>query len=740
MQKIINNRPIAFCAFFLVMGITAAYYLNFVGFLPLILTVISGLMFLFLLIKGNSKAFFALYLLFFFLGSFLFGIQYHTDYSGIDTNQKYDVSARVANRERMAQKTHKYTLKEVELSADGSTIPFSKSILLYSTDVLDYGDKIEFKTKLELPSTPKNPGAFDNKMYLAANGAGLSCYSRDIRYMGNEWGVYKVALFAREYLSQRIDDIYTEETAPIAKAMFLGVKDEIPDELREEFSKTGIAHVLAISGLHITVIATALNMLLKKSKLKRDHRFLLQIVLLICYMFVTAFAASVVRAVIMACFMLFAQWKFLKRDTLTAFCAALLFILILSPAQLFTAGFLMSFGVVFGLLCLMPALDRLFTRIRFQNTFSSMLSASCVASIAVLPLTAYYFSQIVWIAPLANFYAIPLATGIVVFTALSSLVSILWIPAAKMIALLSQVFITLLVYSNQTLAGSGFGFVEVEHFPISAGVILFVILFLLSDYIFLKIKWKAILSTILTMLMIALVSIANYTAPNMIKVNVLDVGTGDAIHIQLGDKDVLIDNGGNMQRSKLVEYTEKNKLCYDIVFITNDRSNNLKELVLANQIKTLYVAPNYVAKAWDENLDRKTYQKYDKIELDATTELRCVAQDSKHSSFVLTVSGEDLCLFAQNTADQLVQMDLRVPLVKLANGGGKNSLSQELIDTTGTKDVVISVKEGNSKGLPNQQVLDILIENEVAVWSTAKSGAIIIEINGNNELSVSSMK
>ena len=163
-------------------------------------------------------------------------------------------------------------------------------MLLYSGQELDYGDKISFTCKIEQPSAPRNPGTFDEQMYLAGKGAGFSVFQNDAEVMGNRIAWYQYPLLLREKLAENMDMIFSEQSAPVVKAMFLGVKDELPQELRDSFSRTGIAHILAISGLHIAVISYAINFLLKKLRAERRLRFSILICLLLFYATITGFA------------------------------------------------------------------------------------------------------------------------------------------------------------------------------------------------------------------------------------------------------------------------------------------------------------------------------------------------------------------------------------------------------------------------------------------------------------------
>ncbi|MEA5003936.1 MAG: ComEC family competence protein, partial [Christensenella sp.] len=298
MQRILNQRPVVFLAFFMVLGISLSYYLK----VPIpILGIVLGsgaALFAWLLFKKHRHMLVSLYLVMFAIGGIVFQIQFTTDFSQISEGEEYSVQGYVADRSGMSSNYHTYTLDNVLLTSnDGSTtLDFSKKILLYSREVLHYGDTVTFESRIRPPASTRNPGGMDEQMYLAGKGAGASCFSEEIRSISYSPGWYYYPLLLRETLAEKIDQIFSAEMAPVAKAMFLGVKSDITEETRDAFSKTGIAHILAVSGLHVAIVSFAFNWLLKKLHIRRNIRFSVNIAVLLFYALLTGFAPSIVRA------------------------------------------------------------------------------------------------------------------------------------------------------------------------------------------------------------------------------------------------------------------------------------------------------------------------------------------------------------------------------------------------------------------------------------------------------------
>lgn len=724
---IINERPFAFFAFFFMVGIALSYYAHLPENAALIVLCISAGVFLFSFIFRWERAFFAVYIAGAALGAFLFQTQF-TAPPHLPVGKDAQIEGTVSFRSKMNNQTHNYTLKNVVIRTESETVSLDKDILLYTPQRLEYGDIAVFDAVVELPQTPRNPGAFDQKMYLAANNAVMSFYQTEVSVEGRQLVWTEFPFLIREDLADHMDLIFSEQSAPVAKAMFLGVKDEIPDETRESFAKTGIAHILAISGLHISILSALINYLMKKMRVDRRIRFTSLIAALLLYMMITGFALSIVRAVVMTIFVVAGRWLFRRRDTLTFLSGALVFTLLLNTAQLFTAGFLMSYGVVFGILCLTPPLGRFFRRLRLHRTVGGSLSASLSATASVFPLTAYYFHNVALAAPVANFFAIPLAAVIVAFSAFGALVSLFSAAAGTVVAFPAEWAIRILTAVNEWMAQTNFGYIPIRNFPLGMCFAVPAVLFILSDYVFLSRRAKGAVAAVFAL---CAVGFAAFRPRPAATVTVLDVGTGDAVHIQIGDRDYLLDNGGNMQYSNVLRYARDNDIQFDAAIITNTKTKNLQGLITEDRIGKLYVPGSYEPKEYDSSVPNSAYTDDAVIPLGEGFALETAAADDKYTSFVLTKDGNNLFLFAQNSVDEFEEDIKDVRVLKVADGGKEGSVSKDWLSSVNPDYTVISVKNGNQRGLPDPVVMKLLDESGTETVLTAESGAVIFTVSGD---------
>lgn len=198
------------------------------------------------------------------------------------------------------------------------------------------------------------------------------------------------------------------EERSIILAMSIGADEAISPTLRQAYSRSGMAHLLAVSGLHTGFVFLIINLLLWWMPfLSGGHRLrnLVSILLLWGYVALAGGAPSAVRAAVMCTLLQFALYRGSHYTALNSWAAAALLLLVIKPTLLFDVGFRLSFAAVAGILLWgVPLIGRLHTPYRWLNYLLSAWVVALTASIAVAPLTAAIFAQVgwagVWLSPL----------------------------------------------------------------------------------------------------------------------------------------------------------------------------------------------------------------------------------------------------------------------------------------------------------------------------------------------------
>ncbi len=268
---------------------------------------------------------------------------------------------------------------------------------------LAVGDRLLVHAAISPIPGPRNPYAFDAAAYWATQ----SVYHRAFVREDSDWlpgmraggGLVRLAEQLRlRWLATFRGHLAGDELA-VAAALVLGKRDLISSELQSAYADTGAVHVLAVSGLHVGIIAGMvlglLSFLSDKKRWARWLRTLLALLAIWSFALLTGLGPSVQRAATMFSILIFAGLSKRRTDLFNSLAAAALLMLFMQPIQLFQLGFQLSFSAVAGIaLFLKPIQGWLFFPRAWQRAIWSVLSVSLAAQLGTLPLSIYYFHQL----------------------------------------------------------------------------------------------------------------------------------------------------------------------------------------------------------------------------------------------------------------------------------------------------------------------------------------------------------
>ena len=263
------------------------------------------------------------------------------------------------------EKTTAIYLKDVTiLTLDNKQINSTdiNKILLYYTDTnnLKIGNKICLTGTLQKFQEGTNPGQFNEYLYYKSNNIDYKIFGESLQIIHKKYDFFGENLRKmREKFSKVYQDTLGED-AGIICAMVLGEKSAIDIDTKELYQKNGIAHILAISGLHITMIGMFLYKILKKLYLPNETVIPLAILALILYAKMTDAGISTNRAVLMLAISLFAKLLGRTYDLITAMCISGSITLLQMPLQIANSGFLLSYGAVFAIAVVYPVFRDIF--------------------------------------------------------------------------------------------------------------------------------------------------------------------------------------------------------------------------------------------------------------------------------------------------------------------------------------------------------------------------------------------
>ena len=302
---------------------------------------------------------------------------------------------------------------------------------------LRYGDRVLATGVLTSPAGPGNPGGFDYREWLARQGihAVLRSGSMDRillirRGCGNAFFrnfVYPVRRFALAFMDSTVRD---ENARSLVRALTLGDQGMIPQEVRDDFSRTGAVHILSVSGSHVGFMYLILSVLFGSMRFPAGLNAAATAAGLVFYALLTEASAPVVRATIMALALLAGSRMERKTDPYNTLGFAGLCILSWKPQNLFDVGFQLSFLSVFSIAYVYERLKTLFPRSAscqkarapaWMNTLIAAGTVSIAAQIGTAPVTAYYFNWIPLVSVPANIIAVPLS-GLIMAVSFTGLV------------------------------------------------------------------------------------------------------------------------------------------------------------------------------------------------------------------------------------------------------------------------------------------------------------------------------
>lgn len=232
---------------------------------------------------------------------------------------------------------------------EGDSYPGKIQIYLEKEPVFVIGSYIKMKGEIEPFSLPTNPGEFNQRTYQEGKGILGCCYQPEIEKVSyGSFLIWDAIMEFREKTGYYLQEKMGKKQQGVAMAMLLGDKSELMEEQKNLFQVGGISHILAVSGLHMTLIGAGIYKLFRKMGLPYGIAVFCSFPCIFLYAVMTGMGSSCLRAAIMLSVYLVAEWKGLSYDLPSSLALSGLLLLWEIPARLFDSGFLLSYGALFG--------------------------------------------------------------------------------------------------------------------------------------------------------------------------------------------------------------------------------------------------------------------------------------------------------------------------------------------------------------------------------------------------------
>lgn len=699
----------------------------------------------------------------------------------------------VVERIEYQNDTEKLYLKHVkeisfqrELASELSELSNVSCICYIEKADVRIGSVVTLTGTLRAFAQATNPGEFDYRAYCAVQEIYFSVENAEILERSASYDVIRDALFRiREEGVRILEANLGSKDAGVLAAMLLGERSGLTDADRWLFQQGGISHVLAISGLHISLIGMGIYRILEKMRLPYFVCMTGVICLMVLYGMMTGMSNSAYRAILMFVIKLNARRVGRTYDMLTALAISAVWILIENPRYVFHAGFQLSFGAIIGLGCVAPALENVFGKTD-KKGWIHKLKQSMYGSVSVtmvtLPVLLYHYFEYSVYSVVLNLVVLPTVGAVVGSGVLLWLCGSVWRPGGQIFAAICAFILGGYRIGCAILNGLP-GAMQIIGRPRGHQIWCYVIGILLllglsahkvyreqREEVGKKHGRKYAGAGVL----IVFVAVCCLVVParSGVRITFLDVGQGDCACIQIHNgHGILIDSGstskGNVTEYQLVPFLKSQGIhTLDTVFLSHldeDHISGVRGLlesgnsgIRIGQIVLSAYAPR--DESWEEFViaaERagvpvgyiKQGVRYGNEELGITclypAEQGINGERNAQSMVLLLEYGDFRALFTGDidAAGERELLDalpdyFSCDVLKVAHHGSRYSSTEEFLERIQPELAVISCAENSSYGHPHEETLERLREVGSVILTTPEAGAVMVEIRDDMKVRI----
>ena len=700
----------------------------------------------------------------------------NTYLSKIEDNQDIIVWGEVIKTEFNEEKQrNSILLSNCYINLKGETLPCNNVMVYSSKDQFEIGEIHKITGKLNMFESTRNQGGFDSRIYYQSLKIDFGIYETEHQKIAENENWLMIGIIStKEKIKQVYEKCTSVRLAGFLIGMMLGDRSGLEKDLKDLFTGGGLAHILAISGLHVSIIGRGVYRITRNRGMSFLWAGLLGSLLLLGYCFMVGNGMSAVRAVGMMFIFFMSQMAGRSYDMLNSLGAMVLFLLWDNPFLLEYSGFWFSVSALIG--------------VGFVGSIWGKFGMSVGITLTTLPFVALGYYEIPLYSPLTNFLLLPLLTPIFTLALLGGILGI-WIPWLADILLMPCEW-GLMLYEWVCGMIEKLPFSTIITGKPSAGVIVVYYVVLLVGTYYIKQKYVVekkvdckkgrggyVLGGICTSLCLFLII---YPKSQPKEITFLDVGQGDGIYISTGNGTNFFIDGGSAFSDSLGEYTilpflkSKGVAKVDYWFVSHadtDHISGLLEVLESGYNVEYLVVSQYAPRdeklteillAAEGNGTKVLFMKAgDFIQTDGAS-LRCIypgvedvlnvpelAEDRNEGSLVLELYFEKFGevrdfygFFSGDISSEVEEVLLgqkrlsKVWLYKAAHHGSKYSNSLELLEMLSPKVAVISCGKNNRYGHPGLEVIENLNAVDADIYYTMDVGQVTICVDETNQICV----
>ena len=661
------------------------------------------------------------------------------------------------------------------------------------------GNIIKVRGKLRQFEEAANKGNFDSRKYYLSLGfygkieAGtIEVINSD--YSGIRQGLYELRMEIIERLEKLCSDnngIFSiiNNKNGIIGAIILGDKTDLDSDIKELYSVSGIAHILAISGLHISFIGVAIYRLLR-----RRFRFLfsaaVSIPVVLSFGIMSGFGISTIRAIIMFILKIIGEVLGRKYDAITAISLAGLVLLVQNPFVVCNSGFQMSFGAIIAIVLILPIVEEI---LNTDNKIIKVISANFTISLVMNPILAWNYYELPTFSFLLNIVVVPLMSVVIVSSIAGIFCSCIMFGFGKVVIFPGCGILELYTFLCNIINKSSVASIVVGQPKVTIIIvyyaILLVVLFGLKNIrtkytraekernIIKKetglvlekkakkerrIKGQNVKLRLACIVGFLLLNCLIYYIPNQgFYITFINVGQGDGIliHGDNGTK-VMVDGGSTSEKQvakncivpylkaegigtidySIITHTDKDHISGILEILENNNSNRIriKNLVMPDINMKDDTYNELIEKAKLKKINVLYIKKGDTLSL-GKTKIKCIypettttASDKNDYCTVLSVKNKTSKILLTGDISKKIEEKIKddieenYTVLKVAHHGSNYSSSEKFLKKVNPKYSIISVGKNNSYGHPGNETMERLRKQGGVIYRTDEKGGITI--------------
>lgn len=326
-----------------------------------------------------------------------------------------------------------YHMRLEKLESGGEELIIRGTLLvkIYGEDneIYWFGERIGMRGTIVPPRSQRNPGGFDYRFYLRSQGIDALIYPSpsSVHLLGGgQTGYFREsAMKLRSTMTDQILNNLPSPSAELLTAILFGQRQQLPAEVEENFRRAGAGHLMAVSGLHVGLVAALILGFCRLFNLKGIFPAVVAIVCVFIYAYLTGMRPSSLRAAIMVSIALVALLLEREQDLPNAISLAAMVTLFMNPLLLFSIGFQLSYAATLAIVYIRKPLEKALLAMHFPEIIISPLAVTAAAQLGVVPISVYYFHHLPVAGLIFNLLLLPviaLVVGIGLSGALLSIV------------------------------------------------------------------------------------------------------------------------------------------------------------------------------------------------------------------------------------------------------------------------------------------------------------------------------